>query len=270
MVLVQRDGREHTLSHFNVDDFMTSEDLAVVETTRKNGIGVMKSVLSQDEVEAVRVEFEQAHLDLGKGLGTPGVRDSTGGEQLLAYPALAALYSHPRIMGVVSSMLNEPVPWVWQVKTNRYTPQHTGVRKHTDGFLGEVAPPFTRQAMAVFLDDIDAESGALTYVPGTHYLHFECSDDSDRLAPTQEDIDAGDYVSTSLKAGDVVFRVPEVWHAVIPIHRLRRYVTGSYSIRGRMSDVMEARVKQEVERREQISLDLIPERLRPYWLWERL
>jgi hypothetical protein len=247
---------------------MTLEDQALIKTIRKKGIGVLPNVLSGDEVEAVRVEFDQAHLDLGKGPGTPGVRDSTGGEQLLAYPAIAALYSHPRIMGVISAMLNEPVPWAWQVKTNRYTPKHKGVRKHTDGFLGELSPPFTRQAMAVFLDDIGEDSGALTYVPGTHNLHFECSDEPERQAPTQEDVDAGDYVPTALKAGDVVFRVPEVWHAVIPIHRLRRYVTGSYNIRGEMSEVMVERVKQEVDRRSQIPIDRIPEQLRPHWLWE--
>ena len=140
---------------------MTSEDQALIETIRKKGIGVLPNVLSGDEVEAVRVEFDQAHLDLGKGPGTPSVRDSTGGEQLLAYPAIAALYSHPRIMGVISAMLNEPVPWAWQVKTNRYTPEHKGVRKHTDGFLGELSPPFTRQAMAVFLDDIGDSSASV-------------------------------------------------------------------------------------------------------------
>lgn len=247
---------------------MTLEDQAVIETIRKNGIGILPNVLSADEVEAVRVEFEQAHLDLGKGPGIPGVRDSTGGEALLAYPAIAALYSHPRIMGIVSAMLDEPVPWSWQVKTNRYTPEHVGVRKHTDGFLGEISPPFTRQAMAVFLDDIDEESGALMYVPGTHFLHYESEDEPDRQSPTQEDIDAGDYVPTTLKAGDVVFRVPEVWHAVIPIHRLRRYVTGSYTVRGRMSAVMDERIAQEMARRKLVPLDTIPERLRPHWLWE--
>ena len=133
---------------------MIPEDRTVVETVRKNGIGTLQGVLSQDEVEAVRAEFDQAYLDLGKGPGTPGVRDRISGEQLLAYPTLSALYSHPRIMGIVSAMLNEPVPWVWQIITNRYMPEHTEVRKHTDGFPGEVSPPFTRQALAVFLESV--------------------------------------------------------------------------------------------------------------------
>ena len=122
--------------------------------------------------------------------------------------------------------------------------------------------------MAVFLDDIDETSGALTYVPGSHLLHYESSDDRDRKPPTQEDIDAGAYVPTKLKAGDCVFRVPEVWHAVIPIHRLRRYVTASYAVRRQVSATMGERVKKEAERREQIGMDDIPERLRPHWSWE--
>ena len=41
----------------------------------------------------------------------------------------------------------------------------------------------------------------------------------------------GDFKAVVLKAGSVVFRVPCVWHAVRPVHRLRRYVTGRYFVR---------------------------------------
>lgn len=238
-------------------------DQELVATIRRDGIGILRHVLSPQEVETVRQEFDQAHLDLGKGSGTPGVRDSLSGEALLAYPNLAALYSHPRIMSIVAALLNEPVPWVWVVKTNRYTPKHKGVSRHTDGFLGELAPPFTRQAMAVFLDDVDEESGALTYVPGTHLLHYE--NDPARRPPTQADIDAGQYMPATPKAGDVVFRVPEVWHAVIPIHRLRRYVTASYTVRGRLSEKMQQRAAATSERRQETSLEAVPQDLQPYW-----
>lgn len=170
-------------------------------------------------------------------------------------------------MHIVSAMLNEPTPWVWVVKTNRYTPEHIGVRKHTDGFLGELAPPFTRQAMAVFLDDVDEESGALTYVPGTHLLHYQNDQNPNRVPPTQEDIDAGKYVPATPKAGDVVFRVPEVWHAVIPIFRMRRYVTASYSIRGQVSNTMQERAADTISHRKDMPINTVPERLQPYWFW---
>ena len=193
-----------------------TEDQAVIETARRDGIAVLKDLLDEDELTSVRDEFDRLHLELGKGPGQPGVRDGVSGDALLKYPHVAALFSHPRIIAVVAAMLDEDQPWAWQLKTNRYTPEHKGVSKHTDGVLGELAPPYTRQSMAVFLDDIDADSGAFTYVPGSHELHFESATDQGRRPPTQDDIDAGDYVPATLRAGSVVMRVPEVWHAVIP------------------------------------------------------
>ena len=150
---------------------MTSQDQAVIETARRDGIAVLEDVLDQDELTSVRDEFDRLHVELGKGPGEPGVRDGVSGDALLKYPHVAALFSHPRILAVVAAMLDEDEPCAWRLKTNRYTPEHKGVKKHTDGVLGELAPPYTRQSMAVFLDDIDANSGALTYVPGSHQLH---------------------------------------------------------------------------------------------------
>ncbi len=243
---------------------LNTRDQQVVATARRDGIAVLPDLLDAEQLQHVRREFDQAHLDLGKGPGTPGVRDSTSGDALLAYPHLAALYSHPRIIAVVCAILGEDRPWAWQLKTNRYTPEHVGVRRHTDGVVGELAPPFTRQSMAVFLDDIDAESGALTYVPGSHLLHFEDPAEPAKQSPAQEQIDTGAYVPVTLKAGSVVMRVPEVWHGVIPIHHMRRYVTASYMTRGELSSAMAERIVAERDRRRG-SMDHVPEDLRPYY-----
>ena len=243
---------------------LSSEDEAVVATAKRDGIAVLSTLLTASELEPIRTEFDQLHLDMGKGPGTPGVRDSISGDAVLAYPHLVALYSHPRIIAVAQAILQEPVPWAWQIKTNRYTPEHVGVRRHTDGVVGELSPPFPRLSMAVFLDDIDAVSGALTYVPGSHLWHFAAADQPDKQSPTQEQIDTGDYIPVALRAGDVVIRVPEVWHAVIPIHHMRRYVTASYMTRGELSAQMTERIVAERERRVG-SLDHVPEDLRPYY-----
>ena len=244
---------------------LSQDDQQVVNVAKRDGIAILPDLLTPAEVDLVRQDFDQLHIDLGKGPGTPGVRDSLSGDKLLPYGHVAALFSHPRLMAVVCAILGEEHPWAWQLKTNRYTPEHVGVRRHTDGVVGELSPPFARQSMAVFLDDIDAESGALTYVPGSHKWHFADPGDPDKLSPTQEQIDAGDYVPATLRAGSVVLRVPEVWHAVIPIHRLRRYVTTSYMIRGSLSTAMEERIIAERERRAAHSLDHVPDRLRPYY-----
>jgi len=244
---------------------MENTEQTVIETLREDGIAILRNVLTSDEVEAVREDFDSANADLGKGSGEPGVRDRLVGEKLLAYPNLAALYSHPKIINVVSEMLNEPTPFLWMAITNRYNPEHVGVRKHSDAIKGTLSVPFTRQAMAVFLDDVDPESGSLTYVPGSHHRHFIDPDDPDRQAPTQDEIDAGDYVPTTVNAGDVVFRVPEVWHAVVPIYRLRRYVTGTYATRGEMSRALKQRVEEELDRRRNAGEYSVPEAVRPYW-----
>ena len=239
---------------------MYAEDKKIVATVRSNGIAVLPGLLAEDELTEIRHQFDQAYLDTDKGPGEPGTRDSISGTALLHYPALANLFIHPRILVIVSAILNE-TPWLWQLKTNRYTPEHPGVGKHTDGFPDEISPPFTRQAMAVFLDDISPNSGALTYVPGTHKLHYEDPADPARQAPTKEAIEAGDYIPAVLKAGSVLFRVPEVWHAVLPIHHLRRYVTGSYAIRGRISQLMSEKIKAVSAQRAQ-TLDEIPSAFR--------
>ena len=243
---------------------MKEENRRIAETARANGIAVLPGLFDEDELEEIRRPFDQAYLDAGKGPGEEGNRDSISGEALLRYPAVARLFIHPRILAIVSAILAEERPWLWQLKTNRYTPEHPGVKKHTDGFLGELAPPFTRQAMAVFLDDISVDSGALTYVSGTHKRHYEDADDPQRKCPTQEEIDGGAYLPVELEAGSVLFRVPEVWHAVNPIFRLRRYVTASYTIRGRVSPLQTERIRQVTERRSQLAEDEIPEEYRYY------
>ena len=244
---------------------MDAGDRAVVETTRKNGVGVLHNLLSQDELDADRRELDQAYLDLNMGPGEPGSRDSLRNEPLLNYPAMGSLFSHPRILEIVSAILEEPRPFLLQMKTNRYTPEHKGVGRHTDGSQTEPAEPFQWQATMIYLDDIDVNSGALTYVPGTHVHHFTSPDNPDRPLPTKKDIQAGDYVPVELKAGSVVFRVPEVWHGVVPIHRLRRYITGLYTSRRKGNALVKERIQQVRESRKSIPEASVPEHVRAYW-----
>ena len=77
---------------------MDAGDKAAVEVAWKNGVGVLHNLLSQDELDTIRRELEQAYLDLDMGPGEPGSRDSLRNEPLLNYPALGSLFSHPRIL----------------------------------------------------------------------------------------------------------------------------------------------------------------------------
>ena len=105
------------------------------------------------------------------------------------------------------------------------------------------------------------EPGTRDSISGTALLHYEDPADPVRQAPTKEALEAGDSIPAVLKAGSVLFRVPEVWHAVLPIHHLRRYVTGSYAIRGRISQLMSEKIKAVSAQRAQ-TLDEIPSAFR--------
>ena len=124
-------------------------------------------------------------------------------------------------------------------------------------------PPFTRLALAGFLDDIDLGSGALTYVPGSHRRHFKNA--SNTRPPGYKEIAAASYTPVSVHAGDALFRVPEVWHAVNPIHRLRRYAAASFTVRGTVSAEMDTRRAATRETRRSIDPDLIPHRVQKLW-----
>jgi ectoine hydroxylase-related dioxygenase (phytanoyl-CoA dioxygenase family) len=167
-------------------------------------------------------------------------------------------------MAIVSAILGEPNPWLYQYKTNRYTPVHEGVKKHTDGF-GGLVPAHQTQAMAIFLDDISAESGALTYVPRTHLLYYTDREPPKDSAPSKEDLDNGEYIPLEVKPGSVLFRVPEMWHAVIPIHHLRRYVTAAYVRKSNTSETCQKKVAESVEQRKEIDTSRFPPEILRMW-----
>ena len=158
-------------------------DAEVIEELRSQGVARVPRVLEARELASARRAFNQAYRDAGKGVVEPNTRVTLSGESLLDYPPLASLYGNRRVIDIVSSALTEPSPWLWMIRANRYAPPHTGITPHSDGFAGELAPPFSRLAVAVFLDDIDEGSGALTFAPGSHWHHYET--DGNRHAPAQ-------------------------------------------------------------------------------------
>jgi len=247
-------------------DTLDTEITTAISEAIEHGVGILPNVLTDREVREARADFDRAYLDLGKGPGEPGTRDSLWGELLLEYPGIAHCFSHPRIVSVVTGILEEPVPFLEKVKTNRYTPEHIGVGKHADMFGFEVVPAFSEVATQVFLDDISTGSGAVLYASGSHRLHFESDDDPGRKSPSREEIEAGEYVPAEVEAGSVIFRIPQVWHAVDPIHRLRRYVTGSYAARrNHLRAYQLDRILGCRKTHRESDLTLIPPHIQPLW-----
>ena len=281
---------------------MDAGDRAAVEAAWKNGVGVLHNLLSQDELDTIRRELEQAYLDMDMGPGDPGSRDSLRNEPLLNYPALGSLFSHPRILGIVSAILDEPRPFLLQMKTNRYTPKHKGVGRHSDGSPTELAAPFQWLATMIYLDDIDVNSGALTYVPGTHLYHssfaYQLARRSARPSVAaiyhwavrsgprtthKRRYSGGSLHPNRLESGQrrcvffgelsVILSVScpdappghricrhlsknisrlQVWHGVVPIHRLRRYITGLYTSRKKGNTPIKERIQGVRQSRKQI------------------
>ncbi len=230
----------------------------------ERGIAILPDFLDGTELEQLRGQFEQAYLDAGLGPAAPNQRLKLRGPVLLTYPAMARCFTHPRILAIVSALTKESRPWIWQLVTNRYTAGYPGVPNHSDNNDGNPSPPFSRQAAAVFLDDISPETGALTYVPGTHRLSFSDRAPTGNRVPTREEIDAGDYIPLEVRAGSVVFRVPEVWHGVNPIHRLRRYIAATYVTRAPVDPQMQSIIAREMEERTEENLAPVAEEYREY------
>ena len=242
---------------------LTTSDETVVEQLRADGITTVPGVLAGISLATARIAFEQAYRDAGKARVQPGTRITLSGEKILRHAPLASMCVHTRLMTIAAAFLDEPYPWLWMIRANRYAPPHDGVRAHSDGFPDELAPPYT--AVAVFLDDIDETSGALTFSPGSHARHYR--DGAAKTPPSQEEIESAPRVPVCARAGDAVLRVPEVWHGVTPIRRLRRYAGGSFTSRGVLSPAMQTRREKTLAERQSIDPDSIPSAARKHWGW---
>ena len=79
---------------------MNAEERRAVQDARALGVGVLHNLLTGAELQQARAEFDQAQAELAAELnvrdkpwGTPGTRDSLWGEKLLAYPAIARIFT---------------------------------------------------------------------------------------------------------------------------------------------------------------------------------
>ncbi|NKB71164.1 MAG: hypothetical protein GKR89_29180 [Candidatus Latescibacteria bacterium] len=234
----------------------------IVKTVKAEGVYCLPNLLSKNELDETRQDLGRACRDAGHEAYNAGERTRLSGEVLLKYPAIARVFSDPQILELCSSITEEPIPFLQEIVANRYIPPHPGIAPHSDEDFGELVPPFMRVTWALFLDDISAQSGALLYAPGTHWHHYLSKDDPEKKSPTQEQIRTANYVPIELMAGTLILRAPEVWHAVAPIHHLRRYITGSYSSRNRVSSWLGKDIARLRAQRQKVKKEDIPEGLR--------
>jgi hypothetical protein len=245
---------------------MTTETQTIVEAVRSEGVCLVPGLLSAEELEEARRDLTCACEETGKGGIEPGERTRVSGPSLLKYPGLARVYGHPRIIELSALITEEPKPFLQEIVANRYIPPHAGVSPHLDEDFGELVPPLMRVTWALFLDDISPESGALTYVPGTHWRNYLDRQKPEKATPTKEEVQQAEYIPLGLQAGTLILRAADVWHAVRPIHHLRRYITGSYSSRSRTSQWLEENMARQIKERKTIPIEEIPAAIRAYFV----
>ena len=223
---------------------LTEEERQVVTTLRRDGVAILHGLLSAAELTAARREFDA--LQQAAGAGGDDAPGNAGKRTVLCTcqhvpvgrtQALGRLAAHPRVVAIAEALLDDDA-FVDLVRTNRYLPGHPGMAGHSDGTW---TTPYSTIATQIFLDDIDAQSGALTYMPGTHTQYFlHQTDGSTHPAPLPQppfgddpviQAAAARFTAVELSAGSVTFRVGQVWHGVKPVHRLRRSLCTSYSAR---------------------------------------
>jgi ectoine hydroxylase-related dioxygenase (phytanoyl-CoA dioxygenase family) len=233
---------------------LSAADRAAAEALRRDGVVVVRDLLTPEELVAARRDQETANRDAFHGLipvrprtaidpEQPATNTPLGGLYMGTLPGLARCYSHPRIVAIVRAAMRAE-PFLHLLKINRFTAGHPGLGPHHDSVGTEFLEPWRRVAAMVFLDDIGEDSGAFEYVPTSHRLSFR----DDERQPDQgiagrgsspptkgpgselETVHAaGLYLPLTLSAGSVVFRHSAVWHAVRPISRLRRYATALFT-----------------------------------------
>lgn len=221
-----------------------TEDRRVVDAVRRDGVAILHGLLTPAELAASRAEFDS--LQLEAGAGSDNAPENAGVRTVLCTcqhvpvgrtPALGGLAAHPRVVAIAEALLGDEA-FVDLLRTNRYLPGHPGMSGHSDGGW---AVPYTTIATQVFLDDIDARDGALTFFPGSHEQYFlEQPDGTPHPMPPPEPPFGDDpviqaavteFTPVELSAGSVTFRVGQVWHAVTPVQTLRRALCTSYSAR---------------------------------------
>jgi len=221
----------------------------IIATVRKEGVCCIPDFLTAAELADARADLDQACADLGHGDQEAGSRARLGGRILLDYPGLARIYNHPRTIALSAILTEDPAPFLQEIVANRYYPPVDALEAHLDEGYGLV-PAFMRVTWALFLDDTTAESGALQVSPGTHWRNYVDENEPDKQPPTDEEIRDADYRAIELTAGTLVLRASDIWHCVKPIHHLRRYVTGSYISRTRLTPWFREDIAKQVAERD--------------------
>lgn len=207
-----------------------------MDTYQRDGLLVVPSLFSLDEVDILRGAFERDAAIPGEHrISEPGgsnVRAVYASHQRQA--EYAALVRSPRVLGIAQQLLG-PNLYVYQFKINAKSGfGGDSWAWHQDYLAWRIADnlPAPREInVALFLDDVDEFNGPVMFVPGSHKegaIHTDRNDaprsdqhlDPDDIALSQAEmsslVNRYGMVSPKGLAGSVVFFHPEIVHGSAP------------------------------------------------------
>jgi hypothetical protein len=187
--------------------FLTSQQLAHMDAF---GYLVFPGLLS-DRIEKITEEFERVFTERGGG-HNGRQHDGTARSCILPFidqsEYLSALLDDPRIDGIFESLLGSD--YVYLGSDGNFYVGDTGWHSDTD-WSGKMrgSPPRVFYKMALYLDPVDAASGALRVVPGSHRYGDQFAEDMQRLLRRSETElgmkgDAVPSIVLDSRPGDVV------------------------------------------------------------------
>ena len=131
------------------------------------GFLVFRGLLS-DRIDRITEEFEQIFVERGDhhGVAHDGTQRSCIFPFLDQNEYLSSLIDDPRINGILTSLLGEQYAYLGS-DGNFYTGD-TGWHSDADFTGRRGIPPRTFYKIALYLDPVEAQTGALRVIPGSH------------------------------------------------------------------------------------------------------
>ena len=193
------------------------------------GFLVLKNMLKEDELKVVNEEFEKGYTKKNKSELIAGARVQLNWSNLDHHsPYTASLLEDKRFYGIAQQLWGEDV-----IGTNSQSNHYAGTRSpwHPD-----VGPNTHGCKFTFYLSPVDAESGALRVIPGSH--RPEISDmirkirlkDNDPGPPEDPGLAVNEvpFCSCDSQPGDAVIFNYLIWHASWHGSKNRRMVSLQY------------------------------------------
>lgn len=185
---------------------------------REHGYGVVRGALSAKELEVIRPRF---HAVIGEAMAAAeqGSRHVEVRRLLEQDPCLANLMAQPVIFPIARQLIGRDITLASGGEGD-CRPAGTGafISWHNDfQWMTDLAYPLPHAWIrcTYLIDDVDADTGPFTLLPGTHRADRPCPtaemthpDGQPRVMPGQ--------VAITGRAGDCLINNTEIWHTSTP------------------------------------------------------